>query len=754
MSDNIIIKITAESDSTEAVQDLEKLKQKEKEILSVMDDLKKKQNDFQGAPKVVALLDAEYKKLSKDLTDTKKSITEYGKGLSSVNDQMADNAVKAPRLVTQLRAIKQELAKMEMDGISPSSKAFVDLSIKAGQLEDQIGDTRQRVSILASDTKNLDAAMSVGTGLAGAFNVATSAAALLGGENEELQKAFLKVQASLAILNGVQEVANVLNKDSVAMVVIGTAVNESSTIAKIKNAGATKLQSINTAIETGLTSTSTVARGAATAAQWLLNAATTAFPFIALIAGVTAIIAAYASFSASSRESAKEQIRLNNAVGNFNADMTERERLTKNNLDLMKAQGATSEKLRAYEKQRATDDIKYYEQQYYYLSRNGKASKEQIEKALNDFSDSQTRLRDIKDRYRVEDAQAATDAEKKQSEQQKTANEKRLTELKAQHEKEVQLEKEKQTRILAIRKELNEGKFDYEIKQNNKKNEEIAESDMAHAESVKTFEDKVAADITKNQEKAIKDRLKADAEAEEKKKQLREASVMALQEIGNILFDSNREKLTQEQNDLNQFYTTDAEEAKKNKNKKLISEEEMAKRQLEIKRKQAKIDKEQAMFNIFINTALAVIAALTSVPPNVPLSIANGIVGAASLAAVAAKPLPKYAKGKQAGGKGHFATVGEFGAEQMWIPDGAAIIPHNRRMNLDTFSDFGIPTDIDSRLMRNGEIDYNKLGRAVADNVKIPTPKPVTVNVDKNGVSVSHLSNNSTFLNKKYTGSW
>jgi len=60
--------------------------------------------------------------------------------------------------------------------------------------------------------------LGVGQGLAGAFAVAQGAAALFGDENEDLQKAMMKVQAALAILNGVQAVANVLNKDSAVMV--------------------------------------------------------------------------------------------------------------------------------------------------------------------------------------------------------------------------------------------------------------------------------------------------------------------------------------------------------------------------------------------------------------------------------------------------------------------------------------------------------------------------------------------------------
>lgn len=40
---------------------------------------------------------------------------------------------------------------------------------------------------------------------------------LLGTENEDVAKALMKVQSVLAVLNGVQAIANVLNKDSAFM---------------------------------------------------------------------------------------------------------------------------------------------------------------------------------------------------------------------------------------------------------------------------------------------------------------------------------------------------------------------------------------------------------------------------------------------------------------------------------------------------------------------------------------------------------
>jgi hypothetical protein len=62
--------------------------------------------------------------------------------------------------------------------------------------------------------------------------------------------------------------------------------------------------------------------------------------------------------------------------------------------------------------------------------------------------------------------------------------------------------------------------------------------------------------------------------------------------------------------------------------------------------KRARFEKQQAMFSIVLNTSRSVMAALTSTPPNVPLSIAAGIIGAAQLAVAAAQPLPRYFKGK------------------------------------------------------------------------------------------------------------
>jgi hypothetical protein len=144
--------------------------------------------------------------------------------ISKVNDlfKQVDKSVNDTQktttsLRTELRNLQEQMASGRLSGAE-----FNQAAQRAGQLRDAIGDANQRINVLASDTQKLDLALSVGSGLAGAFSAAQGSMALFGGESEDVQKAILKVQGSLAVLNGVQAVANTLNKDSALMVQLQT----------------------------------------------------------------------------------------------------------------------------------------------------------------------------------------------------------------------------------------------------------------------------------------------------------------------------------------------------------------------------------------------------------------------------------------------------------------------------------------------------------------------------------------------------
>ena len=122
----------------------------------------------------------------------------------------------------RLREMQKELIAMAEAG-QQGTDAFKRLEQQAGQLKDEIGDVNQRIKNLASDTKTIDAFVGAVQGITAGFQIAQGAAALFGDENEDLQKAMLKVQGAMALANGVQQVANLLQKESAVMMGINTA---------------------------------------------------------------------------------------------------------------------------------------------------------------------------------------------------------------------------------------------------------------------------------------------------------------------------------------------------------------------------------------------------------------------------------------------------------------------------------------------------------------------------------------------------
>ena len=125
-----------------------------------------------------------------------------------------DNLGKSGKSLTgQLRGLKAELAQLEIAG-QDGTEAFNQLLISAAKLEDQIGDTRDRVKILASDTFKFDAAVGATQALASGFETASGLAALFGGESEELQKVIARVTAATAVANGVQQLSSLIKEES------------------------------------------------------------------------------------------------------------------------------------------------------------------------------------------------------------------------------------------------------------------------------------------------------------------------------------------------------------------------------------------------------------------------------------------------------------------------------------------------------------------------------------------------------------
>jgi hypothetical protein len=159
--------------------------------------------------KAAITLGGQIKQNAAETLKAKEALAKYQKSLQDTNTGTDTTEKKTKSLKAQLRELKAELSALEGAGLDGTA-AFEKLAIEAGQLEDQIGDTNERVKVLASDTFKFDAAVGAVKGLAAGFAIAQGAAALFGTESEELNKTIAKTQGALALLTGLQEIATLV----------------------------------------------------------------------------------------------------------------------------------------------------------------------------------------------------------------------------------------------------------------------------------------------------------------------------------------------------------------------------------------------------------------------------------------------------------------------------------------------------------------------------------------------------------------
>jgi len=137
----------------------------------------------------------------------------------------------------------------------------------------------------------------------------------------------------------------------------------------------------------------------------------------------------------------------------------------------------------------------------------------------------------------------------------------------------------------------------------------------------------------------------------------------------------NERKALEQQRDLSIAYAGDSAEAKKE------IERQYQREQREIRKREAKAQKQMALFNIGINTAQAVVAFLAK--GDWASSIAAGVIGAIQLAFVASKEVPQYWKGTDYHKGGLMMVNDGKGAdyrETIVTPDGTITQPEGRNV--------------------------------------------------------------------------
>ena len=194
-----IIQVAYEAETTSLKNTVNEINQiNDKVVQGATDSAKKVKTQFDAIGKSfeAAFSSGQVKKSLDNQTKAIDGLTNSGKSLTG-----------------QLRGLKAELSNLEIAG-QDGTAAFNDLLIAAAKLEDQIGDTRAKVKILASDTFKFDAAVGATQALASGFELAQGAAALFGSESEDLQKAIVKITAATAVANSVQQLSSLITEQS------------------------------------------------------------------------------------------------------------------------------------------------------------------------------------------------------------------------------------------------------------------------------------------------------------------------------------------------------------------------------------------------------------------------------------------------------------------------------------------------------------------------------------------------------------
>jgi TP901 family phage tail tape measure protein len=273
----------------------------------------------------------------------------------------------------------------------------------------------------------------------------------------------------------------------------------------------------------------------------------------------------------------------------------------------------------------------------------------------------------------------------------------------------------------------------------------------------------------KSEEKRSKKDLKDLEEEADKKLAIAELTAEGLSRLATFMFDNRQAERELELQAIDAWQTEQTRLAGDNEDAKLRIEQQAERKRAVIRKKQAEDNKREAMFQIFIDTARAVMAVIAK-GGSLGEGIAVGALGIASLAMVSARPVPQFAKGTDDSPEG-YAEVGERGREL--IKDGKtgrwSLTPNSSTVTYLTKHSQVITNAETERILSQDhnnkadnylssnikqvkpqQIDYSRIGQEVGKHIS-NIPVNVT-NFDQNGVTkyVMGRSSKITRLNKKY----
>jgi hypothetical protein len=318
-------------------------------------------------------------------------------------------------LSARLGETEDRLYEMALAG-QTNTEEFRQLTQQAIRFRQTIQQVDASVDTFARTSATLDVVLESAQALAGGFAAVQGAMALFGSENEELQKALLKVNAAMAILQGIQQVAAVLNKDSALSALLLSRAQTQATV--------------STAALTVATEGEAVAAGEAAVATNGLTAALLANPITAIAVAIAAVVAALILWGSSADDAEEELSKLNDTIERQNFLISLNDDAVKRGADIAtayaKLAGKSEKDLAAIEKDALQERInqreafiKQNQEALDKINVSDKKSAEEYQKINDGITKAMSEVQNLKTEIQVNELNAQTEANKKAEELRK-----------------------------------------------------------------------------------------------------------------------------------------------------------------------------------------------------------------------------------------------------------------------------------------------------------------------------------------------
>ena len=295
---------------------------------------------------VIAELESKYKDLSKAIEEIapgtakltmmkeaasiKAEIEAEKKSLIELESNLKSTETTYKSFQSKLNEVKNEMRELEIAGQQNSSR-YAELSQKAAEYQKANESVNKSLKAL-KDNAGLTALVETMGLASGVFSTYQGITALVGKENEDLEKIMIRLQSAIAVTVGIQQIQNSLSKESSLL----QSIQAVQTLARAK------------ADEIAAAST-----GKATIAQRAFNLVANANPYVLLATAIITVVGALYLYSNKTKSAVDNQKDLNDAVKDGIAEtakeMVKLEQLYKT---------ATNDKLSREQRLKAVKDLK------------------------------------------------------------------------------------------------------------------------------------------------------------------------------------------------------------------------------------------------------------------------------------------------------------------------------------------------------------------------------------------------------------